>query len=264
MIPKKIHYCWFGGQPLSEMAQRCIESWKKYLPEYEIICWNENNFDVNRCDYTREAYQYKKWAFVSDYARFVILYKYGGIYFDTDVEVIQAMNDLIEKGSFMGCEQNASSMGNFPVVAPGLGLAASPGLDIYKEIIEDYEKSHFIDNNGVLNMQDTVVTRVTRILVKHGLHISEKVQKIDDIYIYPKEYFSPKDVLTQELVITENTRSIHHYDASWAEWYDKRAGIRGIILRKYFGKKIGDRLNVIIYVLQKYGCIGCIKKIFLK
>ena len=108
MIPKIIHYCWFGRNPLPELAQKCIASWKKYLPDYEIKEWNEDNFDVNIIPYTAEAYAAKKYAFVSDYARFWILYKYGGIYFDTDVEVIRPIDDIIAKGNFMGCETDAS------------------------------------------------------------------------------------------------------------------------------------------------------------
>lgn len=105
MIPKIIHYCWFGRNPLPLLAVKCIESWKRYFPDYEIREWNEDNFNVNMIPYTREAYEAKKYAFVSDYARFYILYYYGGLYFDTDVEVIKPMNDIIERGAFMGCER---------------------------------------------------------------------------------------------------------------------------------------------------------------
>ena len=111
MIPKVIHYCWFGGNPLPASAKKCIASWRKYLPDYEIKEWNESNFDVNIIPYTAEAYKAKKYAFVSDYARFWILYKYGGLYFDTDVEVIKNMDDIIAKGAFMGCENEAKPGG---------------------------------------------------------------------------------------------------------------------------------------------------------
>ena len=104
MIPKVIHYCWFGGNPLPELAKICIDSWKKYLPDYEIKEWNETNFDLDSCEYIREAYNCKKWAFVSDYARFWILYNYGGLYFDTDVEILNPLDDIIKCGSFMGNE----------------------------------------------------------------------------------------------------------------------------------------------------------------
>lgn len=270
MIPKKIHYCWFGGNPLNEMALKCIESWKKYFPDYEIIRWDESNFDVNACDYTREAYQAQKWAFISDYARFVILYEYGGLYFDTDVEVIKPMDDLIEKGAFMGCEKEvamtdgvSSDGSGFDLgVNPGLGFGGSPGLGVYKEIIEDYQNSHFYRADGTSNTVDTVVVRTTRALVRHGLMAKNNIQEVAGVYVYPKDYFAPKDVLTHELIITENTRSIHHYDASWAEWYERRAGERGIRLRKLLGDRIGNTVNVAIYVVQKYGIWGCIKKLF--
>ena len=107
MIPKVIHYCWFGRNPLPPFAVKCIESWKKFLPGYEIKEWNEDNFDVNIIPYTQEAYEARKYAFVSDYARFYILYHHGGIYFDTDVEVIKSIDDIIERGAFMGCENEA-------------------------------------------------------------------------------------------------------------------------------------------------------------
>ena len=117
MIPKIIHYCWFGGNPLPEDAKKYIESWRKYCPGYEIKEWNESNFDINCCDYVREAYEAKKWAFVSDYARFYILYQYGGLYFDTDVEMIRPLFSILQKGSFMGMEVNSPAC-----VAPGLSL----------------------------------------------------------------------------------------------------------------------------------------------
>ena len=131
MIPKIIHYCWFGGNPLPELAQKCIESWRTYCPDYEIKRWDETNFDVNCCDYVRKAYEVKMWAFVSDYARFKILYENGGVYFDTDVELIKPIDDLLAKGSFMGLEESDKVF-----VAPGLGLAANPGLDLTEELLD--------------------------------------------------------------------------------------------------------------------------------
>ena len=171
MIPKVIHYCWFGGNPLPKSAQKCIASWRKYLPDYEIKEWNESNFDVNIIPYTAEAYKAKKYAFVSDYARFWILYKYGGLYFDTDVEVIKNMDDIIAKGPFMGCENEAKA-GATPAqlgVAPGLGLGVNPGLGLYGEILEDYKTSHFITANGELDLK-TIVDRTTEALCKYVLN----------------------------------------------------------------------------------------------
>ena len=132
MIPKIIHYCWFGRNPLPSLAIKCIASWKKYLPDYEIKEWNEDNFDVDVIPFTKEAYAAKKYAFVSDYARFKILYEEGGLYFDTVVEVIRPLDDIISKGAFMGCECDANDT-SVASVAPGLGLGVNPGLGLYKE-----------------------------------------------------------------------------------------------------------------------------------
>ena len=134
MIPKKIHYCWFGGNPLPALAKRCISSWKKYLPDYEIIEWNESNYDVHKIPYISEAYNAKKYAFVSDYARFDILYNHGGLYFDIDVEVLDSLDDIIKDGPFMGIEQPKRGHEDNIFVAPGLGLGVNPPPGRYKKI----------------------------------------------------------------------------------------------------------------------------------
>ena len=264
MIPKIIHYCWFGRGPMPASAYKCIDSWKKFLSNYEIKLWNEDNFDINTIPYTREAYAAKKYAFVSDFARFWILHKYGGLYFDTDVEVIRPLDDIIERGPFMGCEKDGltSLRGDHTScrVAPGLGLGVNPGLGLYKEIIDLYSSLHFDISyrNGL--PPKTVVDYTTMVLSRHGLKPTNDIQFCAGIWIYPKEYFAPKDVDTHLLEITDNTRTIHHYDASWAEWYDKASGTRGIKLRKMFGRRVGNFINVIIYVLQKDGLSGLAKK----
>lgn len=212
MIPKVIHYCWFGRNPLPSLAIKCIESWRKYLPDYEIKEWNEDNFDVNIIPYTQEAYQVGKYAFVSDYARFWILYKYGGLYFDTDVEVIKPMDDIIARGPFMGCEKDVSDT-SVASVAPGLGLGVDPGLGLYKEILEMYSKLSFVNKDGTYN-QKTIVQYTTEILCEYGLKEGNEIQECAGVWIYPKEYFCPLDQ-TLTLHITSNTRSIHHYDSSW-------------------------------------------------
>lgn len=213
MIPKVIHYCWFGGNPLPEMAQKCIASWKKYFPDYEIREWNESNFDLQSCEYCKEAYQAKKWAFVSDYVRFWILHNFGGVYFDTDVEVIRDMSEIVDRGAFMGCEAvNKCVLGLG--VNPGLGLGANPGLGLYKEILDFYQTIHFVNKDGTLNEQ-TVVLYTTNILKKHGFREIEEVQEVAGVYIYPAEYFCPLNYGTGKLTITKNTASIHHYSASW-------------------------------------------------
>ena len=215
MIPKIIHYCWFGRNPLPELAVKCIASWKKFLPDYEIKEWNEDNFDVNIIPYTQEAYKVKKYAFVSDYARFWILYKYGGLYFDTDVEVIKPMDDIIAKGSFMGCENEVGSgMATTLAVAPGLGLGVNPGLGLYKEMLDLYEKLHFIEEDNSFNLK-TVVSYTTEILCNHGLRNTNEIQECAGIWIYPKEYFCPIDYETKKRVDTSHTYTVHHYAASW-------------------------------------------------
>lgn len=234
MIPKIIHYCWFGGNPLPSLAVKCIASWKKYFPEYEIREWNEENFDLNCCDYVKEAYSAKKWAFVSDYARFWILYNYGGLYFDTDVEVIKNMDDIIERGAFMGCE-------TLDKCAPGLGLGVNSGLDLYKEILDNYSSSHFLNDDGTYNYL-TVVDRTTEVLKKYGFRDINEVQKIADIYIYPTEYFCPMDYSTGNLNITNNSRSIHWYDASWLDEKMKKRRSRGVKIQRIFPGRIGKRI----------------------
>ncbi len=229
MIPKKIHYCWFGGNPLPPLAVKCIDSWKKHLPDYEIIEWNESNFDVKCNDYVREAYEAKKWAFVSDYARFKILYEQGGLYFDTDVEVIKNMAHIINEGAFMGFETNED-------VNPGLGLAAEPRSELYKELLDDYAQSHFKKEDGSLDLT-TIVQRTTGILKNHGLQTADKIQSVCGISIYPKDYFNPIDMESGRLIITDNTVSIHHFMASWET---KKNVFRGKVYKfiyRIFGKK---------------------------
>lgn len=135
---------------MPEIATKCIQSWKKYLPDYEIKLWNEDNFDVNITPYTSEAYKAGKYAFVSDYARFWILYNYGGLYFDTDVELINPIDDIVEQGSFMGCELAPVGSNLYPFIAPGLGLGASPNHSLYKIILDNYSRMHLYSPRGVL------------------------------------------------------------------------------------------------------------------
>ena len=216
MIPKTIHYCWFGRNPLPESAVKCIKSWRKFFPDYEIKEWNEDNFDVYSIPYTAEAYQARKYAFVSDYARFWILFHYGGVYFDTDVEVIKPMDDIIERGPFMGIEVECDPQLPYPMVAPGLGIAVEAGHEVYSKMIDYYSQVHFMGENGELN-HETVVPRTTRILIESGLQPNNEMQQVDGIWIYPKDYFNPLDSLTGRLHKTENTRSIHWYMASWQD-----------------------------------------------
>lgn len=233
MIPKKIHYCWFGGKPIPKEYQKYIATWHKFLPDYELIQWNETNFDINASEYTRKAYADGKMAFVSDYARLKILYEYGGVYFDTDVEVIDRLDDIIANGPFMGFEKNTfANAGDLLNVNLGLGFA----VDAYNPIIKDvlnYYDSHVEDKRL------TIVVIVTDILKKYGLVESDKPVVIEDITIYPWDYFCPVEFLSSKLEITANTRTIHHFSASWMTWFDKLKMKKG-----YYASKVRKLLGI--------------------
>lgn len=215
MIPKKIHYCWFGRNQLPKSAQKCIASWRKYLPDYEIIEWNEDNFEVNSISYTRQAYEAKKYAFVSDYARFKILYEHGGIYFDTDVEVIRPMEDIIAQGPFMGFEVNPCPNRPYGAVAPGLCLGAIPNMDLYKSILDYYAGLNFKNADSTYNITDAVVNITTRELIKVGLKDIKGIQRVSSITIYPADYFNPFDDAIGKLKLTSNTYTVHWFSKTW-------------------------------------------------
>lgn len=215
MIPKKIHYCWFGRNPLPDSAKKCIDSWKKYLPDYEIVEWNEDNFDVDSIPYTTEAYQAHKYAFVSDYARYKIIYEHGGLYFDTDVEIIRPLDAIIANGSFMGIEKSkatktdgaSGSVG----INPGMGIGAPPSNEIYKAILDKYASMPFDIDAG------TVVKHTTDTMKIYGFDGKNCKQRVGDIMVYPDDYFCPMDSTTGLTHITSNTVSIHHYSCSWMD-----------------------------------------------
>ena len=219
MIPKVIHYCWFGRNPLPDLAVKCIASWRKFLPDYEIKEWNEDNFDVNANPYTMEAYAAKKYAFVSDYARFLILYKYGGVYFDTDVEVIKPIKDIVDSGPFMGFERDPDKYGE-GLVAPGLGMACEPEMPFIKRMMDLYNHIAFKDDKGELN-QKTICEYTTEFLREDGLSRSKGIQKSYGFKIYPSEYFAPIHFITRKLHVRTNTRTIHWYMASWTDQNSK-------------------------------------------
>lgn len=270
MIPKKIHYFWFGGNPLPDFAKKCIESWKKNLPEYEIVEWNESNYDVHKIPYISQAYDAKKYAFVSDYARFDVLYDQGGVYLDTDVEVLKDFSDICEKGPWFGSEK-------LGVVASGLGFAVEAGNELIKEIIESYKKQSFIGPDGEYILF-TVVDRVSAIFRNYGFSETLDIQDIRGVKVYPPEFFCPKNVDTGELVITDNTYSIHHYDASWIDpWQKKEVLYKQRYLREHGNSKF-TKVHILIhhsksalknlgfikgtkYILKKFSLRCCFKSI---
>lgn len=208
MIPKKIHYCWFGRGEKPKLAQKCIASWKKYMPDYEIIEWNEDNFDVNANAYTQMCYEQKRYAFMTDYLRLLIINEHGGLYFDTDVEAVRSFDDLLNCGAFFGFETNQ-------YVNTGEGFGAEAGHPIVRQMLEEYEP--LLDgNHGTVGCPHLN----TDALLKFGLQQNGQLQSLGDITVYPTDYFNPYDDLTGVLSKTANTYSIHWYGKSWM---DKRS-----------------------------------------
>lgn len=257
-IPKIIHYCWFGGNPLSQEAIDCIESWKQKCPDYQIKEWNENNFDINCCTYIREAYKEKKWAFVSDYARFWILYNFGGIYFDTDVKVIKSISPIIEKGPFMAWEENGDEAEG-PYVAPGLGLAFEEKNSLCWQILKKYESIHFLNKDGTINTFDNVVRISSEILKNNGLIFDKTFQVVSGVNIYPAEYFCPMNKFTGDVNVTDNTFSIHLYAATWLS--DKERKILAFEKNNRNGFLVNNKLYKIFKNVYCYGLIKTLGKI---
>jgi mannosyltransferase OCH1-like enzyme len=243
-VPKIIHYCWFGGNKKSDLIEMCIESWHKFLPEYEIKEWNETNFDVNCCRYVKEAYENKKWAFVSDYCRFVVLNQYGGIYLDTDVEIIKHPGQIFES-ECLGFE-------TVGMIAPGLVMASLPDSWLCRVMLEEYNNDTFVLENGKMNYK-TVCERATAYLTQNGLVLDNTMQNVNGITIYPIEYFNPYDASTDSFAITENTVSKHHYASTWvtrdiisAQKIKEAQGIRSkmyLITMKILGPKTFEKLR---------------------
>ncbi len=227
MIPKKIHYFWFGGNEKPKSVVKCINSWKKYCPDYEIIEWNETNFDVHCMPFVEQAYEAKKYAFVSDVARLIVVYEHGGIYMDTDVEVIKPLDDLLKNKAYMSFE-------NDEYVNSGQGFASQAGVHFFKEHIDEYIYDVFIKEDGSFNILGCARV-ATRLVEKKGIELNGKEQIIDDVHIYPAEYFNPYDSITGRLKKTSNTYSIHWYDQSWGNDSRLKKRITQLIHRM-FGK----------------------------
>lgn len=218
LIPKTIHYCWFGKKPIPDKNKKWMESWSKYCPDYEIVLWNEDNYDITKNAYMLEAYKNGKWGFVPDYARLDIIYNYGGIYLDTDVELINNLDDLLYQSGFAGFESN-------DYVALGLGFGAKQGLPIIKEFRDMYDDVHFINVKGEMNLTASPVYQ-TRLLEGKGLLKNGEFQIIDDLTIYPEKMFSGKSSSTLRIRLNTYTKSIHHYDGSWLDGQSKEWNLR--------------------------------------
>lgn len=206
MIPKIIHYCWFGGKPKPQKVLEYIETWKKFLPDFEIKEWNESNFDISQCQFVKEAYESKKYAFVADYTRLYVLYKYGGIYFDTDVEVLKSFVNFENFDMFMGLEMDGQ-------VGTSV-IGAKPSHKLIKEFLDYYKSKAFINKDGSLDRTPNTVI-ISQILKEHNIGLENRCVVIDNIGIFSKDYFSPVNIFTGKLKITDNTHSIHHFSGSW-------------------------------------------------
>lgn len=223
MIPRVIHYCWFGGKEKPEIVLSCIETWKRYFPDWEIMEWNESNFDINSYQYVKDAYELKKWAFVSDVVRFHALNKYGGIYLDVDVEFIKPLPDhFLELDCFTGYE----TLGD---VNPGLIFGVIPNYWLCQRMLESYRHDRFIN-------EMTVNIRMSKILEEYGLVTDGTYQNINGVHIYPAEYFCGYDTDIREPLITDKTICWHHYLGSW-----KKKTVK-IYLQDFLKKIIGKKL----------------------
>lgn len=227
MIPKVIHYCWFGKGSKPRSVQKCIQSWKKHLPDYKIIEWNEENFDITSMTYVKEAYALGKYAFVSDVARLVALYRNGGIYFDTDVEVTGDFNQFLYNKTFMGFETEDR-------LSTAI-IGCEKELHWIRDMIEDYKNRHFV-RDGVIDTTTNVVV-ITEYMKKKGL---KKGAEIVDIYgigrFYPSEYFSPKSYYDGIIYETNKTVAIHHFTGSWQQKSKFRRWLEGNISARLLSK----------------------------
>lgn len=259
---KIIHYCWFGGKELPELTQKCIESWKKYFPNYKIIMWSEENFNINENKFIKEAYKNKMWAFVSDYTRTKVLNEYGGIYFDTDMEVIKDIQDVLKYDTVLGLEDTG-------LVGVGFWYEKYKKSKLTKKMLEIYDK---FDGFNIKETNNYIITKlISSILKEDGL--DEKNNKLqvlnNNIAIYPREYFYPYSYNDDKL-FTDNTCMIHYYNGSWIKDYEKKADkIQNKIIKKFikkFGKKQGNILGKIFFYITYYPVhpISFLKKIYNK
>jgi len=245
VIPRVVHYCWFGRNPKPTLAEKCIQSWKKYCPDYDIIEWNEDNFDLSACPlYVRQAYEAKKWAFVTDYVRLKVVYDHGGIYMDTDVELKKSLEPLLGHRAYFGFEDGVH-------IATGLGFGAEKGNPVVYCMLKDYDNAVFCQPDGTVEYV-TCPARNTA-SVSHLLgedYDGSHIVMTSDAVIYPTEYFCPLNWKTKILAMTENTYSVHWYDASWLredqdilnEYLSFRGKLEGLL-----GKRVGNFLARTIY-----------------
>ena len=235
-IQKIIHYCWFGKGKKSKLMKKCMKTWSKYFPDYKIIEWNEENFDINQNEYVKEAYKNKKYAFVSDYARLYALYNYGGIYFDTDIEVMKEFDDIINDRDIYAFEKK-------DLIMTGVMIARKKSR-IIEKFIKVYDNLKFVNKDGTFNLVPNTY-RLTEILKEYGLICNNKKQTLENNVadIYPIEYFCAYDMDNSHFIPTENTYTIHHYDGSWVSGKQKILKRFKRILAMILGIKLYDKIR---------------------
>ena len=234
MIPKIIHFCWIGGTDIPEDVNRCIDTWKKFLPDYEIMRWSEENFDVNIIPYTKEAYEAGRYAFVSDYIRLFALYNYGGIYMDTDVEVLKNLDPLLQNHAFTGFEDTDR-------ISAWL-FGSEKNNPLFKEFIDSYSERHFVKSDGSFDLTPNPVP-ITQKLTEHGLLLNNQYQELDFITIYPMDYFCPYNPYREgKNLFTKNTYMNHLFNGTWKSGKDRFKSHIKIITQRVIGKKNTEKI----------------------
>lgn len=243
MIPKVIHYCWFGKQQKSELIKSCIESWRRYCPEYKFMEWSEVNFDFNINNYVKDAYTLKKWAFVSDYVRLYALHNFGGIYLDTDVEILKSFDDLLELRAFT-CFQKMSMTLSTSIIG------SQKENSIIKEFLDYYENRSLYDTSGKVDLTPNPYP-FTAICKKYGLQLKDKKQILNEITIFPHDYFCPYNPSNGQLEITNNTYAIHYFNATWMSDKQKRRRKKKQDVTKRFGKYAGLTMYALLLLKEE-------------
>lgn len=238
MIPKIIHYCWFGKKEKPEIIKRCISSWQKYLPDYEIIEWNEDNFDIDKYCFTKEAYGIENYAFVSDYVRVYALYNYGGVYLDTDTEILGSLDEFLSQPSFWGFEEK-----NY--IATSI-IGAECHNELIKDFLDYYDNLSLYDENGYIQKFTNVLV-VTELLKNRGIALNGVLQTVEGVAtIYPQEYFSPYDYINCYMKKTDNSVAVHHFHKSWLPLTDRiKSNIKKGIVLIIGGEKLAKLRQII-------------------